>query len=149
YNFNTQVINPAYAGTWENLGFLVLGRYQWAGMAGAPRTYTLSIQSPTSFKNVALGLNVISDKTGFESLTLANIDYSYKLQLNRDNYLRLGIKAGITNYSVDYSRYVGYPGDPVDPMFMGDPDNKILGNFGVGAFYFSENYYLGLSVPKL
>ena len=149
YNFNTQVINPAYAGSWDNIGFLVLGRHQWAGMDGAPRTYTFSVQSPTGFENVALGLNIVSDKAGFESRTLVNVDYSYKLQLNRKNYLRLGIKAGITNYSVDYSSYTGYPGDPNDPMFLGDPDNKVLGNFGIGGFLYSENYYLGLSVPKI
>ena len=26
YMFNTQTINPAYAGTWESVGFMVLGR---------------------------------------------------------------------------------------------------------------------------
>mgnify|MGYP001290701947 CR=1 FL=1 len=45
YNFNTQTVNPAYAGTWESMGFVVLGRYQWLGMEGAPKTYTLSMQS--------------------------------------------------------------------------------------------------------
>ncbi len=149
YNFNTQVINPAYAGTWENLGFLVLGRHQWAGMDGAPTTYTLSVQSPTGFKNVALGLNVISDRAGFENRTMANVDYSYRLQLDRENYIRFGVKAGITNYSVNFSEYVGYPGDPEDPLFMGNPESKILGNFGIGAYFYSDDYYLGLSVPKI
>ncbi len=146
YNFNTQVINPAYAGTWDNLGFLVLGRHQWAGMDGAPTTYTLSVQSPTSFKNVALGLNVISDRAGFESRTMANVDYSYRLQLNQENYIRFGVKTGITNYSVNFS---DYNGDPNDPLFMGDPDSKILFNFGMGAYFYSDEYYLGLSVPKM
>ena len=57
YNFNTQTINPAYAGTWESMGFLVLGRNQWVGMPGAPNTYTFSMQSPTRNENVGLGFN--------------------------------------------------------------------------------------------
>ncbi len=149
YNFNTQVINPAYAGTWDNLGFLVLGRHQWAGMEGAPKTYTLSIQSPTRFKNVSVGLNIISDKAGFEKRTSANADYSYRLILNNQNFLRLGLKGGITSYSVNFSEYVGYPGDPADPMFMGEIDKKIMPNFGVGAYLYSNDYYLGFSVPKI
>jgi type IX secretion system PorP/SprF family membrane protein len=149
YNFNTQVYNPAYAGTWDNLGFLVLGRQQWAGIEGAPRTFTLSVQSPTRYRNVALGANLVSDMAGFENRTQLNIDYSYRLQLNRGSFLRLGFKGGITSYSVNFSEYVGYPGDPPDPMFIGDIDNKILPNFGVGAYLYNEDYYLGFSVPKI
>lgn len=149
YYFNNQVVNPAYAGTWNNLGFLVIGRHQWAGMDGAPTTYTLSVQSPTRFRNVALGLNVISDRAGFENRQMANLDYSYRVQLNRQNFLRLGIKAGITSYSVDFSRYQGYPGDPADPAFMGEIKNKIMPNFGVGGYLYNEHYYLGLSMPRI
>ncbi len=149
YNFNTQVINPAYAGTWDNPGFLVLGRQQWAGMDGAPRTFTLSVQTPLKFKNVAVGLNVISDKAGFEKRDQVNLDYSYRVQLNADNHLRLGVKGGITNYVVNFADYVGYPDGPPDPMFTRDIYKKLLPNFGVGAFLSSENYYVGLSIPKL
>ena len=64
--FNTQTINPAYAGTWESLGFMVLGRNQWSGFDGAPKTYTFTMQAPLRNERVALGLNVISDKIGYE-----------------------------------------------------------------------------------
>ncbi|MBN2774431.1 MAG: type IX secretion system membrane protein PorP/SprF, partial [Prolixibacteraceae bacterium] len=58
YMFNTQTINPAYAGTWEALSFMVLGRQQWAGLDGAPQTYTFSMQAPLKNERVALGLNL-------------------------------------------------------------------------------------------
>jgi len=149
YNFNTQTINPAYAGTWDNMGFLVLGRHQWVGMGGAPRTYTLSMQSHTGLKNVAWGINVLSDKVGLEKRTMFNIDYSYRLKLTEESFLRLGLKAGITNYMHNLSEHTGYPGDPADPLFMGDAEIKFMPNFGVGAFLYSEHYYLGLSIPKI
>jgi hypothetical protein len=61
YFFNTQTINPAYAGTWQSLGFMALARHQWMGWDGAPVTYTFSMQSPMKNDRVGLGLNVISD----------------------------------------------------------------------------------------
>jgi type IX secretion system PorP/SprF family membrane protein len=149
YNFNTQTINPAYAGTWDNLGFMALGRLQWAGMEGAPQTYTLSIQSPISSGNVALGLNIVSDRAGFENRLAANADYSYRLKISENTSLRLGIKGGITSYSHNLTRYTGYPGDPQDPLFMSDINNKIMPNFGIGAFLSNENFYMGLSSPKI
>jgi type IX secretion system PorP/SprF family membrane protein len=48
YMFNTQIINPAYAGTWESMGFMALARQQWVGFDGAPKTYTFSFQRLTS-----------------------------------------------------------------------------------------------------
>lgn len=149
YNFNIQVINPAYAGTWENLGFMVLGRHQWAGMEGAPTTYSLSVQSPTRNRNVGLGLNILNDKAGMQNQLMINLDYSYRLQLYDENFIRLGIKGGVTGYSVNFADYVGYPGDEPDPVFMGDNDMRLLPNFGIGAYLYNPDYYLGVSVPKL
>lgn len=149
YNFNLQTINPAYAGTWENAGFLVLGRHQWVGMLGAPTTYTFSFQTPVKFQNFALGMNVIADKVGMEKRLGANIDYSYRLLITNKTNLRLGIKAGVTAYTNNLTEYTGYPGEPEDPMFMTDIETKFMPNFGVGAFLSNDDYYVGISTPKI
>lgn len=149
YNFNLQTINPAYAGTWENAGFLVLGRHQWVGMSGAPTTYTFSFQTPVKFQNFALGMNVIADKVGMEKRLGANIDYSYRLLITNKTNLRLGIKAGVTAYTNNLTEYTGYPGEPEDPMFMTDIETKFMPNFGVGAFFSNDDYYVGISTPKI
>ena len=149
YNFNIQTFNPAYVGTWENAGFLILGRHQWVGMSGAPATYTLSFQTPVKFQNFALGMNVIADKVGMEKRLGANFDYSYRLRMTNNTNLRLGIKGGVTTYTNNLSEYTGYPGDPADPMFMTDIETKFMPNFGIGAFLSNEIYYVGISSPKI
>ncbi|NOR76134.1 MAG: type IX secretion system membrane protein PorP/SprF [Draconibacterium sp.] len=148
YNFNTQTINPAYAGTWENMGFVVLGRHQWVGMDGAPRTYTFSMQSGTKNENVGLGFNIISDQIGKEQRLSLFGDYSYRLRLTHKSYLRLGLKFGVTNYSNNLSAYQQYPGE-IDPASQGDINMSFMPNAGLGAFLYSKKYYIGLSIPKL
>jgi type IX secretion system PorP/SprF family membrane protein len=148
YHFNTQTFNPAYAGTWNSLGFLVLGRHQWAGIEGAPETYTFSLQSNTKNDKVGLGLNLISDNIGMEKRFSLFGDYSYGLNVTDNSVLRLGIKFGLTNYKNDFSGYRQYPGI-FDPTLTGDIENHYFPNFGVGAFLSSEKYYLGFSVPKI
>ncbi len=148
YNFNTQTINPAYAGTWESMGFLVLGRHQWVGMNGAPRTYTFSMQTPMKKENVGLGLNVISDKLGRESRLSLFGDYSYGLRVSENSILRMGLKFGVTNYHNNLAEYVQFPGE-VDPASMGEIDVRYMPNFGVGALLYSDDYYLGFSIPKI
>jgi len=147
YMFNTQTINPAYAGTWESVGFLVLGRQQWAGWDGAPQTYTFTMQAPLKNERVALGLDVISDKVGFEKRFYLFADYSYLVPVNEKTNLRLGLKGGFTNYTHNLEDHTII--DPNDPSFIGEIEHKIKPNFGVGAFLYSKKAYVGFSIPKV
>jgi type IX secretion system PorP/SprF family membrane protein len=147
YIFNMQTINPAYAGTWQSIGFIALTRLQWVGISGAPTTQTFSIQTPFKSENVGLGLNIVHDQIGMENRLLVNVDYSYRLSISDASSLRFGIKGGFTNYSNPLGLYTTYTLG--DPNFQGYIDNKFMPNVGVGAFLYSSRYYLGLSVPKL
>ena len=44
YIFNLQTINPAYAGSWQDIGVTALSRDQWLGIQGHPTTQTFSFQ---------------------------------------------------------------------------------------------------------
>jgi len=151
YMFNTQTINPAYAGTWESFSFMVLGRQQWAGLEGAPQTYTFSMQAPLKNERIALGLNLINDVVGLEKRFYMFGDYSYLLPINEDMKLRLGLKGGFTNYSNNLQEYqTNAPGSGItDPAFTGEIDRKFVPNFGVGAFLYGEKYFVGFSIPKI
>jgi type IX secretion system PorP/SprF family membrane protein len=151
YMFNTQTINPAYAGTWESFSFMVLARQQWAGLLNAPETYTFSMQAPLKNERVALGLNLISDKIGLEKRFYMFGDYSYLLPLNEKMKLRLGLKGGFTNYTNNLSEYeTNAPGSGiVDPLFQGEIDRKFMPNFGIGGFLYGKKYYVGFSIPKI
>lgn len=151
YMFNTQSVNPAYAGTWEAVSFMVLGRQQWVGLEGAPQTYTFSLQAPLKNERIALGLNVISDKIGLEKRFYMFGDYSYLVPINEKSKLRLGLKGGFTNYSNNLWAYeTNAPGSGlIDPAFQGEIDQKFVPNFGVGGFLYSKRYYVGFSIPKI
>jgi len=147
YIFNMQTINPAYAGTWQTIGFTALTRLQWVGISGAPTTQTFSIQTPFKSENVGLGLNIVHDKIGMEDRLLFNIDYSYRLSLSDNTSLRFGIKGGFTNYTNPLGLYTTYV--PGDPNFQGEINNRFMPNVGIGVFIYSSRSYLGFSVPKL
>jgi len=147
YMFNTQTINPAYAGTWESMGFMALAREQWVGFDNAPSTQTFTFQTLGKKEKVGLGLSVIHDKFGLEKRLAIYGDYSYLVKLNDDLKLRLGLKGGFSNYSNNLNEYTVIDGS--DQQFQGEIDTKFMPNFGVGAFLYNEKYYLGLSVPKI
>jgi len=100
-------------------------------------------------ENVGLGLTVVNDKVGMEKRFGLSADYSYKIKLNNDVSLRLGMKGGFSNYSHDLTQYQLDSRNTPDQMFQGNIDQKFMPNVGVGAFLHSKKFYVGLSVPKL
>jgi type IX secretion system PorP/SprF family membrane protein len=146
YMFNGLAINPAYAGSQESLSLTALARQQWTGLQGAPSTQTFSAHSPIKNEKVALGALFVNDKIGVIKQTGFHAAYAYRIQ-TRKATLSLGLQAGFTSYRAEFSPL--FVQDPNDPYFNNNNVNEFLPNFGTGAYYYSDRFYLGFSVPQL
>ena len=149
YMYNMNVINPAYAGSKENLSIGLLYRKQWVDIEDSPSTGTFSGHSPVG-KNVGLGLSAIVDQIGPVKETNVYADFSYTLKLGGEHRLALGIKAGATFHDVGLFTDIGENNvpDANDPAFSSNVNNTYF-NVGAGAFYYTEHYYLAFSVPNM
>lgn len=147
YMENLLTLNPAYAGSKDLLSMMVVSRNQWVSMPGAPRTRTFAMHSPVYGAKMGLGFSFLSDNVGPVKQTGVYADYSYTLSFSDRRSLSLGLKGGVNFFEAGISELT--TNDPNDPIFANDINRKFLPNFGVGAFYFTPRYYLGLSVPKL
>lgn len=148
YMYNMNVINPAYAGSKENLSIGMLYRKQWVEIEDAPTTATLSGHAPVG-KNVGLGLSVISDKIGPVEENNIYGDFSYTLQLGGEHRLAFGLKAGLTLHNVGLYSDINYTlPDANDPAFAQNTSNSYF-NLGSGLFYYTNKYYLAFSVPNM
>ncbi|MBT8325386.1 MAG: type IX secretion system membrane protein PorP/SprF [Winogradskyella sp.] len=145
YMYNMSVINPAYAGSKENLSLGLLYRNQWTNIEGGPRTGTFFGHLPVGEK-IGLGTSIIADEIGPVKETNVYADVSYTLNLGGDHRLAFGLKAGATFHDI------GLTGidlvDPNDPFFSQDV-NEVTPNIGAGFFYYTNKYYLAVSVPNL
>ena len=96
YMYNTQVVNPGYAGSKEVLSFGALMRSQWVGLDGAPKTGTFTIDGPvSSAKNMGLGLSIVVDEIGPAIETNFTVDYSYTIKVGENKNVAFGLKAGM------------------------------------------------------
>ncbi len=147
YMYNTEVVNPAYAGNREALSFGLLYRTQWVNFGdGAPKTGTFTVNSPVG-NNMGLGLSVVNDRIGPAVETNFNIDYSYSINTSETGKVSFGLKAGFDVLDVDFSKLNIY--DPNDPYFQqNNIDNKLQPQIGAGIYYNTEKFYAGLSVPN-
>ena len=146
YMYNTQVVNPAYAGSRDVLSFGLLYRTQWVGFDGAPKTVTFTGDTPIgSLDNMGLGLSIVRDEIGPAIESNINIDYSYTINTSDNAELSFGMKAGIGLLDVDFTKLnIFDPGD----VFEDNIDNKLQPQIGAGVYYNTEKFYAGLSVPN-
>ncbi|HZJ19602.1 MAG TPA: type IX secretion system membrane protein PorP/SprF [Pricia sp.] len=148
YIYNTLAINPGYAGSRGVFSITGMHRSQWLGIDGAPTTQTLNFHTPVS-ERVGIGLSIINDEIGNGTNQETYFDgiFSYTIPFSGENKLAFGIKAGGHLLNVDFAKLANYEQE-VSVSGLGNIDNKFSPNFGVGAYYYNERFYAGISVPN-
>jgi type IX secretion system PorP/SprF family membrane protein len=147
YMHNPVSINPAYAGSRGTLNAVMMHRQQWLGLDGAPKTLTISINSPLMGYNVGVGLSLIYDQIGPVKQTGVYADYSYHLKINDKVKLAFGMKGGFNMYDINLMNLEGAQYE--DQLLFNGVRKMYLPNFGIGTYLYSDRFYLGLSIPKM
>ena len=146
YMYNIGSFNPAYVGTVESPEILGFYRAQWIEIDGAPRTLRFGANLPLANEKMGLGFNVINDGLGPVDQTFIDIAYSYQINLSEETLLSFGIDAGAALLNVDYSE--GNFQNPGEPLLFGEEGSFFSPSVGAGLFLYSQNWYLGASIPN-
>jgi type IX secretion system PorP/SprF family membrane protein len=146
--FNGLALNPAYAGSQEVLNLAALYRTsQWGGsIEGAPVTQTFSGDFPLRNPQLAVGLLLFNDQISIFRQTGAYAAYAFRVQAGGGK-LSFGLQAGF-----DLQHETGTDLRLVeenDPLFSLQQQNTFMPNVGVGAYYYSRGWFVGLSLPQL
>lgn len=148
YMDNTLFVNPAYAGSNGVLNLTAIHREQWVGMAGRPRTTTFSIHSPLPYENIGTGLTVVNDVIGPVRSTYLTGDISYSVRFKKlKGKLAFGLKGGVSIFSSRTDQL--QTTQEQDPNLMTNIQNMVNPNFGVGIYYYTPKFFMGVSVPKI
>ena len=143
YADNLITLNPTYS-LLDNSGSVsLLGRKQFVGISGAPTTLLFNGSVPLESINATAGLFVVNDQFAIEHLTEINAFFAKAIQLNANSKLAVSLNAGVKNYRADYSSL-----DSTDPTFGADV-RETQPNIGFGVMFFTDRYYVGISVPQL
>ena len=147
YMYNTVAVNPAYAGSRERLNITLLNRNQWVGLNGAPVTQTFSAHSAVPATKLGVGLSFINDKLGYENSTYIYADASYTINTSEKFRLSFGVKVGMSKYGLNADLLSDQ--NAMGDQFLDKIFNRWKTNIGVGIYYRSDDWYLGISAPRL
>jgi type IX secretion system PorP/SprF family membrane protein len=147
YSTNPILVNPAYAGS-RNFGNLTgVFRKQWVGINGSPTTTSISYNAPVRRYDFGVGASLLYDALGPVNQTGFYLDYSYLIRLGENGTFALGLKGGFNYFYLNYNGLKYF--EPDNDLDLLESESLFLPNFGVGAYYYTNKMYLGLSVPKL
>jgi len=148
YAMNGLRLNPAYAGSSENLDFTGIYRNQWTGLAESPKQFSLSMHNALGKeKKVGLGFIMEHEQVGIDTRTTLFASYAYKIAFNNGGSISAGLQAGLINFSSALTEIVT-PEGGFDSAFS-ENINSWSPNFGAGIYYQKNDYYMGISVPHL
>jgi len=150
YLYNKLAYNPAYAGGENGWEATAMYRNQWIGLEGAPTVLSLSLHGQALGNNSALGLQVQNYGIGISNFTNLEGMYAYHFPWG-DGHFSIGVSASMRNVVTDYTddRLISDGPIGVDPSLLDQRLSQWRPNFGLGLYYETDQYFIGVSAPRL
>lgn len=145
YMDNLTPINPAYSLLDEAGSINMLASKQLIGINGGPTSFLINGGVPLPNISGSTGFSLLSDQLAIEKEIEANLYFAKSIQLGATDYLAVSLNAGIRNYTALYS---SLEGTQQDNEFSVDV-RQTKPNVGFGVMYYTDTYYIGVSVPEL
>lgn len=140
--------NPGFAGSQETPCITCIYRQQWLGLEGAPSLAVATFNMPLANQRVGIGANLSRHTIGITSMFSFDGAYAYRVRLG-NGMLGLGLQGSVRSLSMDFQKTTATQPKEEDASIPGGTSSKFLFNVGAGAYYSSERFYFGLSVPRL
>lgn len=147
YMHNPLTVNPAYAGSTDMMSAMFLAREQWVGFDGAPKSRTLTLSAPITRYDIGAGFAFINDELGPVKQNSFYTDFAYHLTLGEKGKLSFGLKGGFDMIQIDLMNLT--IDQQNDGTFAQNFEEQFILNFGLGLYYYTDRFYLGVSIPRM
>lgn len=151
-------INPAFTGSGYAPRIGAAYRNQWTGFNNAYRTYAAYYDQNLDRLNSGIGFNLEGDDAGNGILRTMRFSalYAYRLKINDDLGVKIGVEAGFQQTAIDWDQLV-FPDqlDPINgPVIITSeqrPDqlSKTAFDISSGLLLLNPRFWLGVSIKHL
>ncbi len=146
YHLTWTTYNPAFSGFRDAISMSAIYRSPLYGGVG-PMDMQMNVHTPVGNSKVALGAVVAYNSSPpDQGLYSFMTTYAYRLYLGTGR-LSFGLSAGM--YGVNSNMTGLKIRDPGDPSFPDDVYNRWFPNFGAGVLYYTDQFFVGVSIPEL
>lgn len=156
YQHNWMIYNPAFAGSREVLSVSTFARAKRVQDPGGPFYTQVSVHTPMKNEKVALGVSIYTKNDPMHFGNMFNspmneqslsFDYAYRIDV-KGAKLALGLSGAVSLYNQNFAglSILNADDDLINQNLGVEPETFF--NAGFGALYYTENYFIGLSVPR-
>ena len=146
FMFNKLTFNPGYAGSTIAPRLTAIHRQQWVGLEGAPVTSAINFNTSLAKERVGMGLTFIHDQIGPTRDWSAQMAYSYKIPIENGT-LSIGLQGVLRQYRVVWND--ARLTHQQDNSVMTAESSKLIPNAGLGLYYETPKYFVGISMPHI
>ena len=148
YLINPYSLTPTMAGLTGYPEVFLGFRKDMPGINGSPRTFRANGFANVYQNKMWVGGEIFTDKTDILSLFKAQLSYTYKLQVEDEQFLFFGVWTSFYQNSVNIANTVGI--DPNDPLINNASKlNASALNAGFGINYNRRDLNIGIAFPTL
>ncbi len=148
YLVNPYALSPSLAGYTGYSEVFLNYRNDWTKIEGGPRTFSANGFGNVYQQKMWVGGELMADKTDILSVFKANLSWTYKLQVDNNQFLYFGIWGTYYQASANTGNGIGV--DPNDPIIQNNSKlNSSAFNAGFGIVYNWNKLNIGLSMPSM
>ncbi|MDC3132917.1 type IX secretion system membrane protein PorP/SprF [Flavobacteriaceae bacterium] len=145
HQFNA--INPARIGLTEEIYLGADFSTRWLGINQAPAKQSIYFEIPIHFKKITYG-GLITNFNNFNENQIAVIgQFSFWVKLRKNTFLRLGIKAGLKNFNINFEGLQSVDSVSLDPLLK--QYSFFYPNLGIGGYLKFKTYFVSIAFPRL
>jgi type IX secretion system PorP/SprF family membrane protein len=153
FNYNYTFINPAAAGSKEQLSVWLLHRQQWLGYKGSPQTNTFCLDMPLVRLRSSVALNLLQENIGISNTLFGGLSYAIIAHTGVYSRLSFGVQIGINQMRTSFSNGNTDPTNTNlnidEALNYGQNITRYALHVGSGFYYYDRKFKIGLSVPTL
>jgi type IX secretion system PorP/SprF family membrane protein len=148
YMVNPYALSPTFAGYTGYSEAFINYRNDWGRIDGNPRTFSAMGYGNAYKEKMWVGGEIVIDKADILSLFKANLSWTYKLQVENNQFLYFGVWTTLFQATANTSSGIGI--DPNDPIIQNSGKlNSSAFNAGIGINYNWDKLIIGISIPTL
>lgn len=170
YNFNKLLVNPAFAGSKENICFSGVMHNQWLGLTDqtfqyhsdaeektfqdgvGAKTVGVTGSAPVFYRDaikLGIGGSILQDNIGYEQSLKVRAAVSLHYLITKNAFISVGMDAGMLQKGINGAKF--RMRDPDDPNIPKNQQFDNKPNFSGGIVYTNRkrsNLYIGLSTTN-
>jgi len=150
------LVNPGWVGTQEDIEAVTTYHKEWLGLVGSPETILLAIDGQVlskkkrkvpDYPKMGFGGYLYNDVTHIFGKTGGALSYAYRLKINKDQYVGLGLSLGLVNHRIFFDRITA--DNPQEETLLNTIENQTAFDGSAGLVYKNKNFDIGIATYQI